>query len=216
MFYIRRFVPVAAAWLCGSALSLSHGVADFAAGARYRAAGIDHYYNHEYQLAVDSFGRLVALEPENPNAYVRLAQAQLHLELDRLRMLDTSAFRGDEVYYANEKPKPDRQAAARFLRTVRKGGLLCDRWLRSDRNDPRALHGLAQLLALRANYEFMISKAYFAALSSGRRAKRLSYRLAKRHPDVVDGLLVAGLQEYIVGSLPWPVRAHHCPERLSR
>ncbi len=203
----RRFAPVAVAWICGSALSLSQGVPDSAGGARHRAAGSAHYFNQEYELAVDSFGRLVELEPGNPSAYVRLAQAQLYLELDRLRMLDTSAFRGDEDYYANEKPKPDRQAGARILSTLRDGKLLCERLLRSDRNDRIALCGLSQILALRANYEFMISKAYFAALSNGRRAKSLSYRLAKRHPDFVDGLLVAGLHEYIVGSLPWPVRA---------
>lgn len=202
----RRVAPIAASWVCGLALSPSHAGADSAAGARHEATGAEHYYNHEYPLAVDSFRRFLALEPENPTAYVRLAQAQLYLELDRLRLLDTSAFHGDEVFYTNEKPKPDRQAAARILSTLREGKRLCDRLLRSDQNDPGALHGLAQLLALRANYEFMISKAYFAALSSGRRAKSLSYRLATAHPDFVDGLLVAGLHEYIVGSLPWLVR----------
>lgn len=188
----------------GSALALALGA--LASGGPLEV-GEDHYFNHEYELAAEAFGGLLEREPGNPLAHARLAQALLHQELDRLRLLDTGAFRGDEEYYRGPRPTPDPRAGRRVLDTLRQGRLLCEQALRADESDRQALHALAQILALQANYQFMVSKAYFAALVSGKRAKAASERVGRLHPDFPDGLLVAGLHDYIVGSLPWPVRA---------
>ena len=173
----------------------------------WRAIGIDQYFNHEYREAVDSFRRLVELEPGNPGGFVLLAKAQLYKEAARLRLLDTSAFRDDPAFYEDEKPKPDPAANKELLATLQTGRLLSERRLQADSNDRLALHGLARIHALRAAFEIMIGKDYFRALANGRRGKGLSYRLAELHPDFVDGTLVAGLDEYMLGSLPWALRA---------
>ncbi len=199
-WFARRAVE-AGRW---SALALALGA--LAVGGPL-GVGEDHYFNHEYELAAEAFGRLLESEPENPLAYARLAQALLYQELDRLRLLDTGAFRGDEEYYRGPRPTPDPRTGHRVLDTLRQGRLVCEQALRADENDRQALHTLAQILALRANYQFMVSKTYLAALVSGKRAKAASERVGRLHPDFPDGLLVAGLHDYIVGSLPWPVRA---------
>ncbi len=172
-----------------------------------RVAGDDHYFNLEYGDAVDSFRRLVELEPEQPDGFASLAKAQLYKELARLRLLDTSAFRDDPEFYEGDKPKPDPAANKEILNTLQTGRLLCERLLEADSDDRGALHALARINALRAAFEIMIGKDYFKALASGRRAKGLSYRLAERYPEFVDGTLVAGLDEYMLGSLPWALRA---------
>ena len=173
----------------------------------WRAIGIDQYFNHEYREAVDSFQRLVELEPGNPDGFVQLAKAQLYMESARLRLLDTSAFGDDPEFYEGAKPKPEPAANRELLATLRTGRLLCERLLQADSNDRPALHSLARIHALRAAFEIMIGKDYFRALANGRRAKGLSYRLAELHPEFVDGTLVAGLDEYMLGSLPWALRA---------
>ena len=171
------------------------------------AAGRERFFNQEYALAADSFRTARAERRESPTAHVSLAKALLYQEFSRMGLVGTSAFRDDEQYNASTKPKPDASAGERILAALREGQSLCERLLETSPSDPNALHGLAQIHALHANYEFMLKKAYFRALASGRRARALSYRLGKLRPDFVDGLLVAGLDEYIVGSLPWALRA---------
>ena len=171
------------------------------------AVGQNHFYNLEYALAVQSFERLRDQESTNPTAHVLLAKGLLYLELDRLGTVSTSAFRDDKQYNAGPKPKPDEDAVARILAAIREGQALCKRRLEANSSDVRALHALAQLHALRANHELLIERSYFKALANGRRGRALSYRVGELQPEFVDGLLVAGVDEYILGSLPWPVRA---------
>ena len=52
----------------------------------------------------------------------------------------------------------------------------------------------------------MVDKDYFAALRNGRRAEKYSKRLRKKHPDFVDAYLIGGVQQYVLGSLPWPIK----------
>lgn len=203
MRYLSSARQIAAtAALCGS---LSGAAPESASD--HLAAGRDRFFNQEYALAADSFREFRAERRESPIAHVSLAKALLYQEFSRLGLVGTSAFRDDEQYNARPKPRPDESANARILAVLKEGQSLCERLLGSRPDEADALHGLAQIHALRANYQFMLKKAYFGALASGRRARALSYRLGKLRPDFVDGLLVAGLDEYIVGSLPWALKA---------
>ena len=191
--------------LGGLALAGSGSAAE--SGSDLWQVGQDHFFNQEDELAVGRFRRLREREPANPRAYVSLSKALLYQELDRLEMISTSSFRDDEEYNAPKKPKPDEAAIARIEATLSEGQALCKARLEADQDDITGLNSLAQLHAIRANHELMIKKAYFKALSNGRRGRALSYRVGHLRPEFVDGLLVAGLDEYILGSLPWPIRA---------
>ena len=203
----RKIATRGVRWVQAGVLGLSVYGSIQASVPDWRAIGSDQYFNHEYREAVDSFRRLVELEPEDPSGFVLLAKAQLYKESARLRLLDTSAFRDDPEFYEGEKPKPDPAANKELLATLQAGRTLSERLLEADGNNRRALHALARIHALRAAFEIMIGKDYFRALANGRRAKGLSYRLAELHPEFVDGTLVAGLDEYMLGSLPWALRA---------
>ena len=171
------------------------------------AVGNDHYFNREFDEAVQWFRQQVDREPQNPTVRFLFAKALFYKELHRLGMVGTSAFHGDKEYNSVTKPKPDPKANALIRETLAGGRELCERILENRPDDRNALYTLARVLALRAGFEFMVAKAYFKALASGRRARAMSYRAWDLYPEFVDGLLVAGLDEYILGSLPWAVRA---------
>lgn len=194
-----------AAWhVCLSVLALL-ALPPAHAADRY-AIGNDHYFNREFEEAVQWFGELVEDEPEDPTARFLLGKALFYRELHRLGMVGTSAFGHDREYNKFVKPKPDPKTGTLIRETLEKGRLLCEQRLQTRPEDKEALYTLARVLAVRSGFEFMVRKAYFKALGTGRAARAVSYRVGKFHPDFVDGLLVAGLDEYILGSLPWAVR----------
>ncbi len=193
-------------WRCCCILGLASLGSGPALAAGDRAAGLDHYLNREFGLAIAAFERHLANEQDSPAAHLLLTKALLYQELDRLGFVGTRAFRGDRKYRSAEKPKPDARINRRILDALEKGLQACERVLVESGDDRQALHSLAQLHLVRATYEYFVAKAYFKALASGRQARELSYRIGELYPDFPDGLLVAGFQEYIVGRLPWALR----------
>lgn len=193
-------------WRCCCILGLASFGPGLALAAGDRAAGLDHYVNREFGLAVAAFERHLANEQDSPEAHLLLTKALLYQELDRLGFVGTRAFRGDRKYRSAEKPKPDARINLRILDALEKGQQACERVLAESGDDREALHSLAQLYLVQATHQYFVAKAYFKALASGRQARELSYRIGELYPDFPDGLLVAGFQEYIVGKLPWALR----------
>jgi tetratricopeptide (TPR) repeat protein len=171
-----------------------------------RAAGHNHYFNLEYDEAIAAYRRLIAANPQDVLARNHLATALLFKELLRLGMLETSAFKGDNQFLRQEKPQPDPALKEEFLSVLLEGRQLAEASLQKSPDDKMALFALSNSYGLEGNYDFMIDKAYFSALRNGGRARKYANDLIKKHPDFVDAYLVAGVHEYVVGSLPWVVK----------
>jgi hypothetical protein len=177
------------------------------AEAQYTRQGHDHYFNLEYDEAIASYRNALALNDADPNTYNHIATAVLFKELNRLGMLETSAFKEDNKFLDREKPEPDPEAAKRFLQYLLEGRRRAEAILEEEPRDRMAWFAQAQNYGLQANYQFMIEKSYISALRNGQRARGYSNRLRRHYPEFIDGYLVAGVQEYVVGSLPWAIRA---------
>lgn len=197
---------ISAFLLCLGALALPAS-APAATEAEYTRQGHDHYFNLEHDEAVASYRKALDLNPADPNTYNHIATAILFRELNRLGMLETSAFKEDNKFLDREKPQPDPQAAEKVREYLFEGRRRAETILETKRRDRMAWFALAQNYGLHANYQFMIEKSYVAALRNGQRARGFSNQLRKFYPDFIDGYLVAGVQEYVVGSLPWAIRA---------
>jgi len=177
-----------------------------AAPADYRQSGHDHFYNLEYGEAIQDYAKLVEQNPEDPLAYNHLASAQLFLELYRLGMLESSALRGDNEFLRRKRPAPDPQSRAQLEATLSRGRRVAESLLARDQRNQQALYALGTNYALRANYEFMVEKAWFASLRNGSKARDYCERLRRLNPLFVDAYLVLGVHEYVVGNLPMPVK----------
>ncbi len=186
---------------------LGVGVLPAAEAVDYRQIGHDHFFNLEYDLAIAAYQRLIEESPEDYRAYNHLATAVLYRELLRLGILETSAFKHDNEFLEWEKPKPDPKVGEEFERILLEGRTRAQAALKASPNGILARYALATNFGLHGNYQFMIKKSYFGALRNGVRANKHSRRILKRQPDFVDAYLVAGVHEYVVGSLPWAIRA---------
>ena len=177
-----------------------------AAAADLRASGHNHFYNLEYDDAIRDYSGLVEQEPDDPLAYNYLAAAYLFRELLRLGLLESSALRGDNEFLRQNKPAPDPQARARFEDTLGRGRKTAEALLARDRNHQPALYALGTGYALWANYEFVVDKAWFSSLRKGSKAREYCEKVRRLNPQFVDAYLVLGVHEYVMGSLPLPVK----------
>lgn len=177
-----------------------------AAGVDYLDKGNDHYFNLEYDDAIEAYKQLLKERPNDPHVYNHLATSVLYKELHRLGMLETSAFKGDNDFLKREKPDPDPKLKELFLEYLHAGRALAEQRLEESPKDIQAMLALSQGYGLEGNYEFMVEKSYFSALRNGNRARKFSNKIIKQDPDFVDAYMIAGVHEYVVGSLPWAIR----------
>lgn len=172
----------------------------------YRQSGNDHLYNLEYDQAIVDFGKLIQQNSGDANAYNDLAGAQLYKELYRLGLLESSALGRDNQFIRDARPPADLRAEAQVRDTLDRGRRAAERLLIQNPRNEVALFSLCTNYALRANYEFTLEKAWFAALRSGSKARGYCEQVLKLNPKFIDAYLVLGAYEYVTGSLPLPVK----------
>ena len=176
-----------------------------ARAADHRESGNNHFFNLEYDEAIQDFSKLIEQNPADPIAYNSLAASQLYEELYRLGLLESSALRGDNQFLREKRRQPDPKAKAQFEETLGRGRGVAESLLAQDRRNEVALYALATNYGLRGNYDFLVEKAWFAALRNGGKARDYAQHLRKLNPGFVDAYLVLGVYEYVVGHLPLPV-----------
>ncbi len=175
-------------------------------GVDDRTLGHEHFHNLEYEEAIEANRRLVAQKPDDPVAHNRLATSILYKELLRLGKLETKAFKGDNQFHAWEKPSVDPKVTKEFEGVLLRGRQVAEDTLEADSRNVRARYALSTSYGLQSTYQFMMRTAYFGALRSSNLADKHSRESIKTHPEFIDGYLIAGTHEYVVGSLPWAVR----------
>ena len=177
-----------------------------APGVDHLAKGNDHYFNLEYDEAIEAYKQVLRERPDDPHVYNHLATSVLYKELHRLGLLETSAFKGDNDFLKREKPDPDPKLKELFLEYLHAGRATAEKRFEKSPKDKQAMLALSQGYGLEANYEFMVEKSYFSALRNGNRARNFSNKIIKQDPEFVDAYMIAGVHEYVVGSLPWAIR----------
>ncbi|MFQ5777598.1 MAG: tetratricopeptide repeat protein, partial [Terriglobia bacterium] len=196
--------------LARGAISTLVGVMLLAGSARaneidpwtFAYAGLDHFYNVEYEEAIADFESAIARDPRNPVFYNFLANIYLFQELKHLGQLDGNLYDASNSFLKAEKPKPDPNQMAKIKNTLAKARALCKARLREDPRDADALYALGASYGIEANYKFTIERSWFQALRAGSKANDLHEKVLKIDPGYHDAKLIPGLYQYVVGSIP--------------
>jgi len=72
--------------------------------------------------------------------------------------------------------------------------------------DTQALYTLGVAHGLRANYNFLVRKAWMDSLRDATTARKLHKRVTELDPAMFDARLIQGAHDYVVGSLPWRIK----------
>jgi tetratricopeptide (TPR) repeat protein len=174
-----------------------------AASAQQMSKGYEHFYNLEYADAIREFRAEIAREPNNPNSWNHLAQAVLYQEMYRAGALESELVSGGNPFLRREKVHASAEAERTFQESLVKAMTLSQDRINRNPKDTGALYTLGVSHALRANYNFLVRKAWRDALKDATASRKLHNEVAAIDPGFIDARLIQGVHDYVVGSLPW-------------
>jgi tetratricopeptide (TPR) repeat protein len=170
------------------------------------ASGFDHFYNLEYDQAIADFEKAIAQNPNSPDLHNHLAQTIVFREMYRDGALESELVSGTNSFLRRPRMNPAPETERRFLAEIDKAMALSQARLKKNPNDTGAMYALGISYGLRSDYYWVVKKLWRDSLSDATAARRLHNRISELEPDNVDARLVQGLDDYIVGSLPWEWR----------
>jgi len=175
-----------------------------AAGAQDNSIeqGFNHFYNLEYDEAIQAFRRAIVAQPDSPDLHNHLAQCLLFREMFRNGALESELVSGNNSFLRRPKHNPTPEIEREILDQVAKAMALSQAQLNRNPNDTAAMYALGISYGLRSNYYWIVKKSWRDSLRDATSARKLHNRISELEPNNVDARLVQGLHDYIVGSLP--------------
>jgi tetratricopeptide (TPR) repeat protein len=170
------------------------------------AKGFDHFYNLEYDQSIAEFRRLIGTEPANPSFHNHLAQAVLYREMFRGGALESELVSGNNPFLRREKLTTSPESEREFDTSLNKAMQIAEARIAKDPNDSFALYTQGVSYGLRANFNFLVRKAWMDALKDATAARKAHNRVVELNPDFTDARLITGVHDYVIGSLPFHMK----------
>jgi hypothetical protein len=168
--------------------------------------GFDNMYNLDFSDARRQFDLWETTHPEDPLGPVCQATALLFSEFARLGVLESQFFTDDERFDERRKLNPDPTTKQHFDSDLEKADALADEALRRNNQDINAEFAKILSLGLRSDYAALIEKRDLAAIRYTKQGRQLAEVLLKQKPDEYDAYLAVGVENYLSGIKPAPIR----------
>jgi tetratricopeptide (TPR) repeat protein len=164
---------------------------------------LDERCNLEYDAAQKTLESWLAQHPDDLRGLNALATVILHREMFRRGILESHIYgQMGEIFRTGKIPYTP-QFQRELFSLLDKAQNLAEARLAKNPNDQDALYWAGVTHATRAIFYFTMAKSYLAALYEATDAKNCHSQLLKINPNYVDAWLVIGVNDYVVGSLPW-------------
>jgi tetratricopeptide (TPR) repeat protein len=170
-----------------------------------RRSGLDALYNIDYDKAERDFKEIVKLLPNHPGGYQLLAARVWIKTLYESRRLQSSLY-SSESFYASGDDKVDPKIVTEFRNLTREARRFAEAKLKQEPKNIEALDFLANTEGLKASFEEAVERKHFSALRNGNDAVNHHRDVLKLDPKYIDAQITIGLYEYVVGSLPLPIK----------
>jgi hypothetical protein len=172
----------------------------------YIQQGFDRMYNLDFTGAHHNFDAWMKLHPDDPMGPVSHAADYLFAEFERLGILETELFIDDNTFEDRKKPVPDPNVKKLFDQALNQADALADKALAAHPDDTNAQFVKVLSLGLRSDYAALIEKRDLAAIRYTKQGRTLAEQLLKQKPDAYDAYLAVGVENYLSGIKPAPVR----------
>lgn len=168
-------------------------------------SAFDHFYNLEFDRAVDEFQRVTDRYPGDCFAVNHLLTAELFRELYRMGALNSADYSSNNFITApHHAADPNAKEQIKYL--INRALWLEQKQLQANPKNVDALYARGVTRGQSAIYTALIEHAWMSALRNAVGARRDHEKVLELSPNYVDAKLVVGAHNYVVGSLPWGVK----------
>jgi hypothetical protein len=187
-------------------LALSQIAVAACSGSRDIENGYRQMYNLEFGMAHQTFAAFEQEHPDDALAHVSNAAAYLFAEFDRMHVLEIELFADNTSFEKRSKITPDPQTKTAFQHELTLADEIAAQRLGKSPNDSEAM--FSQILAngLRADYAALIEKRDLASLGFMKASRGKAEQLLTLDPNCYDAYLAVGVENYLLGINPAPVR----------
>src|SRR5271163_136888 len=168
-------------------------------------AAFDHFYNLEYDRAIQEFERVMERRPSDPSAVNHLLSTILMRELYRMGAMNSGEYANDS-FIGDAHRSADPKVTERIKQLVERAEGLEEQQLKVNPNNVDALYARGVTRAQFALYTALLERAWFSALRNAVGARHDHERVLELSPNYVDAKLVVGAHYYVMGSLSFAVR----------
>jgi len=169
------------------------------------SVAFEHYYNVDYDAAVQDFERILARHPNDAFALNHLLSAIQVRELYRMGAMNSGEYSNDNFIGQAHRPADPAQKQ-RIKQLVQQAEKLEDAELARDPNNVDMLYARGVTRGQFALYTALIERAWFSALRNAVGARRDHERVLELAPQYTDAKLIVGAHNYVMGNLSLAVR----------
>jgi tetratricopeptide (TPR) repeat protein len=168
--------------------------------------GLQHFYNLEYDQALEAFSAKAAANPNSMGAQNHIAQTVLYQAMFHHGALESDLISATNPLVSRPKLPVTQAQQARFDAAIGRAIELANSRLHSNPKDTEALYSLGVAVGLRANWNYLVHKAWIDPLRDATQARRLHLQATEVDPNFADARLVQGVHDYLIGSLPITIK----------
>jgi hypothetical protein len=169
--------------------------------------GYRQMYDLDFNAAHHTFAEWEQKHPDDALGHVSNAAAYLFGEFDRMRILQSEFFVHDDTFTKPKQLTPDPAAKQAFLQELETGERLAKHALaKSSDHDLNAMFAWVLTLGLHADYDGLIEKRYLSSISYMKTGRVAAEKLLAADPKCSDAYVAIGVEAYMLGSKPMPVR----------
>ncbi len=169
-------------------------------------AGFQHFYNLEYDQAIEVFGRKNVANDRDPAGFNQLAQSVLFQAMFAHGALESDLVSASDPFVSRPKLPVTEAQKSRFEGAIERAIELSQLRIQANARDTRALYTLGVALGLRANWNYLVHKAWLDPLRDATHARKLHNQITDMDPNYADARLIQGMHDYVVGSLPITIK----------
>jgi tetratricopeptide (TPR) repeat protein len=169
-------------------------------------SAFDNFYNMDYERSIEEFEKVLERNPNDPADVNHLLSVILMRELYRMGAMNTGEFANDSFIGQAHRPA-DPKVKERIKQLVGRAEDLEEQELKANPKNVDALYARGVTRAQFSLYTALIERAWFSALRNAVGARHDHERVLELDPNYIDAKLVVGAHNYVMGSLPWSVKA---------
>jgi tetratricopeptide (TPR) repeat protein len=170
------------------------------------AAAFDHFYDMDYDASTQEFTQIQKRHPDDPDAINHLLTVVLFRELYRIGALSSGEYANDSFVDMKHQPA-DPHTCDQIKSLVNKALAIEEKRIAANAKDAGAFYARGATRAEFATYTALIEHAWFSALRNAVGARHDHEKVLELDPQNVDAKLIVGAHNYVVGNLPWGVKA---------